>query len=809
MKDLLEQEQKNLIIKKACKEGLIEFACLVDEKYDPQWFHKAIARKLEEAYERVLKGESPRIMIFMPPRHGKLCSDGTDVLTDFGWKKHGELKVGDFVFHPSGKKVKVIAVSDKDVASVEVEFTNGQKVVVHPNHEWTVLDRSNNKIVTLETRKIAEQSYYSGSRCRFQLPSINALEGIDMNLPLSPYFFGAWLGDGTSTAPNITSEYNDVALITNCDYDVQGVWEHKITGVPTYSFSHQGIIQKIKKLGCYNNKHIPSIYKNSSVEQRLQLLAGLIDTDGSKDKNSRYRIVTVSEQLANDIAELITGLGMRPYIMVAKPILSTSGIQGRKKVYSVGFQSTMEIPVALDRKKVTRIVPQNRIGIKQIKIVPPEQGNCIQVDSQDGLYLIGKTLIPTHNSDLATQKYPAWVLGKSPKFPIIVSSYSQDLATKFGQDTRDIIDSKNYQYIFDSRLRSDTQPKANWMTEDGGGYLAVGVGGSITGKGFKIGIVDDPFKNREEADSPVVRESVWRWWASTFSTREEGNSAEIVILTRWHEDDLAGRLLKQQKEAEASGEEHFDKWEILQFKAVAEVDELPYRKAGEPLWAGKFSIDKLLSRKNSIGLYEWSALYQQEPVDVASQEIKKEWFRYRTLEEVHNLVTRKFATIDTALSKHAKSDSTGVTRNYVDIDNRWNIRSTRYRINSKGLIDLVFLLHDEGMEIIGIEEGAYKEAIQPFLEDEMRKRNKFPNIVTLKHGGVMKETRIRGLIPRYETGSIFHIVGECADLEEEAIKFPKGIHDDCIDSLAYQLQIAEQPFPSEGGDFNLYGTSFK
>lgn len=412
---------------------------------------------------------------------------------------------------------------------------------------------------------------------------------------------------------------------------------------------------------------------------------------------------------------------------------------------------------------------------------------------------------PRHGkSDLATQKYPAWILGNEPTYPVIVSSYSQDLATNFGQGTRDIMDSNNYQAVFNTRLRSDTQSKANWMTEKGGGYLAVGVGGSITGKGFKIGIVDDPFKNREEADSQTIREGVWGWWTSTFSTREEGNSAMVVILTRWHEDDLAGRLLKQQKDAEKNGEEYFDKWEILQFKAIADEDEPPFRKEGDALWPNKFSIEKLKQKKYNLGPYDWSSLYQQTPIDVDSQEFNKSWFKYRTLEEVNNLVTRNFATIDTALSKHAKSDSTGVTRNYVDLDNNWNIRSSRYRINSMSLIDLIFKLHDEGMEVIGIEEGAYKEAVQPFLEEEMRKRNKFPNVVTLKHGGVMKETRIRGLIPRYSSGSIFHVVGECNDLEEELIVFPKGVHDDCADSEAYQLQVAEQPFPTDDSDMSMY-----
>lgn len=401
---------------------------------------------------------------------------------------------------------------------------------------------------------------------------------------------------------------------------------------------------------------------------------------------------------------------------------------------------------------------------------------------------------PRHGkSDEATQKYPAWILGKEPSWPIIVSSYSQDLATNFGQGTRDLMDSENYRFIFDTRLREDTKAKANWMTEEKGGYLAVGVGGSITGKGFKIGIVDDPFKNREEADSPVVRESVWKWYNSTFSTREEGASAIIIILTRWHDDDLAGRLLKEQRENEKNGEEFFDRWEVLEFKAIAEQDELPYRVKGGPLWPEKFSFEKLMTKKNSMGSYEWSALYQQNPIDEENQEFKKEWLQYRTWEEVEKMVTRKFATIDPAGSKKKTSDSTGVTRNYVNDLNEWHFKSKKYRINSKGIMNLIFELHDEGFEQIGIEEGVYSEAIEPFFKDKCEEKNSYPNVIPLKHAGTMKETRIRGLIPRYESKKVFHIGNTCTDLEEEYERFPKASHDDCLDASAYQNQIASPP----------------
>jgi len=406
---------------------------------------------------------------------------------------------------------------------------------------------------------------------------------------------------------------------------------------------------------------------------------------------------------------------------------------------------------------------------------------------------------PRHGkSDTATQKFPSWVLGKHPEWPFIVSSYSQDLATAFGQGTRDLMDSENYAAIFDTRMRADTKAKANWMTEQGGGYTAVGVGGTITGKGFKIGIIDDPFKNREEADSEVIRESVHRWYRSTFYTRQEGNTAIILILTRWHDDDLAGRVLKEELDQMEMGDEDIDHWEVMEFKAIATEDE-EHRKEGEPLWPWKFNLPKLMRTKAALGGYEWSALYQQNPIDEENQELKREWLQYRTRREVDLMTTRKFATIDPAGGKNTKnvsknkSDYTGVTRNYVNEDNEWNLVSKRYRINSKSVIDLIFELHDEGMEAIGIEEGIYTQAIEPFLKVEMDNRGVYPNVVPLKHNQTMKETRIRGLIPRYENRKVFHIENTCADLEEEYLRFPKGAHDDALDSVAYQSQLAAPP----------------
>lgn len=226
---------------------------------------------------------------------------------------------------------------------------------------------------------------------------------------------------------------------------------------------------------------------------------------------------------------------------------------------------------------------------------------------------------------------------------------------------------------------------------------------------------------------------------------------------------------------------------------------------GEPAWPAKYSLTdtgaaltgkvSLEDRKRQLGSQVFNAEMMNQPIDENTQEFFKKWFKYRKLEDVIKQRHRKFATIDSALTKNADSDFTGITKNYVWENGEWNISSERYKINSKTLIDIIFQLHDDGFEKIGIEEGAFTNAVEPFFLEECKKRGKYPYLVMLKHGGIMKETRIRGLIPRYEAGGVFHIEGKTEDLEDELVRFPKSPNDDCSDSEAYQSQIAEAPYP--------------
>jgi hypothetical protein len=393
-------------------------------------------------------------------------------------------------------------------------------------------------------------------------------------------------------------------------------------------------------------------------------------------------------------------------------------------------------------------------------------------------------LPPRHSkSEMVSVNFPPWVLGRDKNKSIIEASYSDGLAAEFGRQARNIVDSKQYRNIFDTTLAEDSQSKS---TNGRGKYNALGVGGSATGKGADVLLIDDPIKNRKDADSFLIRENIFKWYQSTARTRLSPTGAIVLCVTRWHDDDLPGRIL--------SGETA-DDWEIISLPAIA-TEEEEYRYEGEALWPDQFDEENLLKTKAEVGRYEWASLYQQNPVGVGTEEFKKKYYKYKTAAQVAKIRTSCFVTIDPAVKEKDNADYTGTVVNRVDCDNNWYIKSSRKRMASPALIDHIFdIWETEKPDAIGIEETTYLDAVYPFLKLEMVKRNVYPVIYGLKHHGVNKELRIRGLLPRYEGGKIFHIEGECETLEEEQLRFPKGKNDDQVDAEAYQDQIVIAPEP--------------
>lgn len=407
-------------------------------------------------------------------------------------------------------------------------------------------------------------------------------------------------------------------------------------------------------------------------------------------------------------------------------------------------------------------------------------------------------LPPRHGkSDLASVKFPSWVLGKHPELKFIITSYAAELAETFGGKTKDLVNDEDYQKIFSTKLKTDTKAKNRWNTDKKGGYVAAGVGGAITGKGFNIGIIDDPFKNKEEAESELMREKIWEWYKTVFYTRQEGYSAIIVIMQRWHEDDLTGKLILQEEESKAANipEANYDHWTIIKFPAIAEEDE-QFRKKGEALWPSKYPLDFLKTQQNTMSPYEFSALYQQEPLPTENAEFNQSWFIYFEQENIKNKNFEIDITIDPAIGKkkeNCHSSITAVAKDIVEPD--WYILDYEFgKWDPYELMSATFTLYERIFKDysrynirVWVETIAYQKALMYLFKEEMRKRKIFFNLNEFHDSGD-KETRIRGLIPLYKTGVIHHRKW-MKELEKELLSFPKGKYIDIADSLSFNLRF--------------------
>jgi len=778
----------------------------------PTRFHVALADKLQKAYENLVNGVDGRLIIEAPPQHGKLCSHSTRVLTTFGWTTHGKLKVGDFVFGRDGKPKKVIALSEESMSEYDIAFTDGQTIQCHGNHEWVIWNRDKKKEEIVETKWLASKKLDAGPdvgrghRWRYLVDSNVGVELPKVELSLHPYVLGAWLGDGQSSGSILYAGDGDNETIEKCleYFEVSSHQQHKITKVHSFYFS--GLLKKLQQLNLINNKHIPDQYLISSKEQRLELLAGLIDTDGYVyHKNGRITFSNTNKRLIEDVRRLVVSLGWKVTVCEFEPIVSTSGIKGKQVVYQLCFQPTYKIPVAIPRKKLVNFQPEiRRRGIVSVKRAKkPELGRCIQVEG--GIYLVGETLIPTHNSTIVSEFFPAWILGKQD-WPVICASYGMSLAEKKSENTRNVVSSEIYQYIFPkTRLNPDSTSKEYWQTSTRGSYKAVGRGGGLTGNPGKVLIADDLIADKDEANSEVIREGAWDWWNTVFYTRKQENSLIILVETRWHLDDPAGKLEEQERKNIEAGKLKgtYDEWEKLTFAAIAEQDEYIdgklFRKAGEPLAPERFSLSSLMKTKNAYSatnkIGDWAALYMQQPIIAENAEFRKEWFRYYDPEILKDKRLYYTTTVDLAISQKKSADNTVVMTVAKEVDgpNWYIVDITAGKMDNIQTVDAIFWHYEKYRSKIYIEALGYQASLQYSVLAEQRKRNIFFSVEDLKIKTTSKkEERIRGLVYLYKAGVIFHRKGICEQLELEEMQFPKGRHDDHPDALSMHLGIVRQ-----------------
>ena len=403
------------------------------------------------------------------------------------------------------------------------------------------------------------------------------------------------------------------------------------------------------------------------------------------------------------------------------------------------------------------------------------------------------TVPPRHGkSELASRRFPAYVFGRYPDMSIISTSYGADLSSRMNRDIQRIMDGDDYRVLFPDTALSGknirTVAAGNYLRNSdifevvghAGSYRSAGVGGGITGMGGNILIIDDPIKDRAEADSPTIREKVWDWYTSTLYTRLAPGGGILLIQTRWHMDDLAGRLL------EAARADEGDQWRVVNFPAIAESDE-PHRKAGEALHPERYSLEQLHKYKAALGSRDWEALYQQHPTPDGGAIFRKEWLRFWTPADLP-------ARFDKTLISWDMTFKDGDDTDFV-VGQVWGRAGGRFFLldQVRGRMDFVATV----AAFLALTEK-WPRALEKLVEDKANGpavisslKSRISGIIPINPDG-SKTARAHAVTPLFEAGNVFiphpQACGWAADYAAELLQFPAAAHDDQVDATTQALR---------------------
>lgn len=392
---------------------------------------------------------------------------------------------------------------------------------------------------------------------------------------------------------------------------------------------------------------------------------------------------------------------------------------------------------------------------------------------------------PRHGkSEITSRKFPAFFLGHKPDNNVVLASYAKSLCRGFSRRVRAAIESKDFQLLFPGiKTAQDSRSVDQWEIQElRGGLMATGVEGALTGHGAHLFIIDDPIKDRKQAESRVYRDNIFDWYQNVALTRLEPGAAMLLMMTRWHQDDLAGRILTTEKD-----------WVVLNLPAVVETLEQEEkdplnRKVGDLLWPGRFSKEELEATKKKVGSRAWNALYQGEPMDPTSQRIKRDWIRWYDQLPPD---TKRGAGIDTATSSKETADNMAMVEaakdqeGFIYID---DVFCDKISVNAFSGFYANRVKTQKFSKIL-IEDNNAGEAIRQSIVTACRTAGSQPHPQAI-HTSTDKGVRVSEFEGMIENGTIRFKRGnkKVEELVDHLVDFPQSSSDDDIDAMGFAIK---------------------
>ena len=383
---------------------------------------------------------------------------------------------------------------------------------------------------------------------------------------------------------------------------------------------------------------------------------------------------------------------------------------------------------------------------------------------------------PRHTkSEFASVYLPAFMVGVNPKLKIIQTTHTSELAILFGRKAKNVIDSPEYNEIFETRLQEDSKAAGKWQTAQGGEYYAAGVGGAITGRGADLLIIDDPHSEQTVLSKDSF-ERAYEWYTSGPRQRLQPGGSIIVVMTRWSKNDLTGELLK------AQSNKNSDKWEVIEFPAI-----MP---SGRALWPGYWKKDELDKVKSSLSLKKWNAQWMQNPTSEEGAILKREWWRDWEKEELPPL-EHVIQSYDTAFLKKETADYSAITT--------WGVFSLEDKGKQLILVDSLKGRYEfPELRRLALEQYKYWQPETVIIESKASglpltfelRRMGIPVVTFTPSKGNDKHARVNSVAPLFESGCVWAPKREewAQEVIEECASFPFGENDDLVDSTTQAVK---------------------